>query len=283
MELRKVRQDFRSHLSGLYPDAEVDAMFYVLIQDFLGLPRHILGLEPQVSLSPQEFKKMYEVLDSLKSGQPLQYVTGRATFLDMDLAVGPGVLIPRPETEELVQWIRECHNETGAELRVLDVGTGSGCIAIGLKKMLPEAEVHGLDRSHRALFFAQKNAESQHLNISWHLADMQMPGEIVGPFDLIVSNPPYIPESEAKKMHTNVRDFEPSEALFVPDEDPLLFYKALMGLCGSELKTGGWLYLEIHENFGDEVEDLLCSHGFEDVHLKKDIFGKPRFVRGKMM
>jgi release factor glutamine methyltransferase len=282
MELRNLRQQFRTDLSGIYPDSEVDSIFYILIEDLLGLPRHILGVQPQKSITELEANQLKDSLAELKKGVPLQYIIGKTQFLDLDLEVGPGVLIPRPETAELVLWILEHHNSIGQTMRILDVGTGSGCIPIGLKSKMPNAELHGLDRSVEALNYARKNAEFHKLTIHWHEADMAIPLKIGGFFDLIVSNPPYIPEAEAQSMHTNVRDFEPSEALFVPNEIPLLYYQQLMERCNENLKVGGWLYLEIHEDFGAEVTELLHRNGFTEVLLKRDIFGKPRFVRGRM-
>lgn len=281
MELRDLRQEFRNALSGMYSDSELDAMFYILMEDLLGFPRHILGLEPQKSLTTQEANKLNASFALLKKGIPLQYVLGKSLFLDLDLEVGPGVLIPRPETEELVLWIVDNHKTQSNGMRILDVGTGSGCIPIGLKKNMSNAELHGLDSSIKALDYARKNADIHNIEILWHEADMGKALNFEGAFDLVVSNPPYIPQSEAQHMHANVRDFEPSEALFVPDNNPLIFYRHLVELCKIYLKVGGWLYLEIHERFGTEVSGLLHSNGYTDIFLKKDIFGKPRFVRGR--
>ncbi len=280
MLLREIRQIFRQELSTLYPPEETDHIFYELLDHYLGLPRFVLGLEPDKIVSREAEQPLFEALASLKQNTPLQYVTGRAHFMDMALEVGPGVLIPRPETEELVRWILESH---GAELttgRLLDVGTGSGCIALALAVHLPAAEVHALDLSPAALEYARRNAAAQGVAIHWHQADMRDAGQVGGPFDLLVSNPPYVPVSEAPDMRPNVRDHEPAEALFAPPQDPLAYYRYLLALAANALKPGGWLYVEIHERFGDEVADLLRGAGMGEVQLKKDIFGKPRFVRG---
>ena len=280
MLLRDIRQIFRQELSALYPPEETDHIFYELLDHYLGLPRFVLGLEPDKIVSREAEQPLFEALASLKQNTPLQYVTGRAYFMDMALEVGPGVLIPRPETEELVRWILDSHGADLAAGRLLDVGTGSGCIAIALAVHLPGAEVHGLDLSPAALEYARRNAAAQGVVIHWHQADMRDVGPVGGPFDLLVSNPPYVPVSEAPDMRPNVREHEPAEALFAPQEDPLAYYRYLLGLAADALKPGGWLYVELHERFGEEVADLLRGAGMGEVQLKKDIFGKPRFVRG---
>lgn len=283
MLLREIRQIFRQELSTLYPQEETDQMFYELLDQYLGLPRFVLGLEPDKILSREAEQPLFEALASLKQHTPLQYVTGKAHFMDMSLEVGPGVLIPRPETEELVRWILDSHGAELATGRLLDVGSGSGCIAIALAAYLPGAEVHGLDLSPDALAYARRNAAAQGVEIHWHQADMRHPGPVGGPFDLIVSNPPYVPVSEAAEMRPNVRDHEPAEALFAPEDDPLAYYRSLVDLSAKVLKPGGWLYVEIHERFGPEVAALLEGAGMEEVQLKKDIFGKPRLVRGRRL
>lgn len=281
MKLREVRLNFREGLSLLYPENEIDALFYILVQHHFGFPRHILGIEPEKELTASEAEVLTAALIELKKGVPIQYNLKKTTFLDLSIEVGPGVLIPRPETEELVHWMVASHPPNNSELRILDVGTGSGCIPLGLKSLLKHAEIHGLEKSQTALRYARSNAEVNNLFVDWHEADLFTPGDLGGAFDLIVSNPPYIPESEAEKMHVNVLDFEPSEALFVPDATPLLFYEGVLQLCDTYLKLGGWVYFEIHEDFGDQMVDLLIHHGMQEVVLKRDIFGKPRFVRGQ--
>lgn len=283
MLLREIRQIFRQDLSALYPPEEIDQMFYELMDHYLGLPRFVLGLEPDKILSREAEQPLFEALASLKRHTPLQYVTGRAYFMDMALEVGPGVLIPRPETEELVRWILDSHRADLATGRLLDVGTGSGCIAISLAVHLPGAEVHGLDLSPEALGYARRNANTQEAVVHWHQADMRDTGQVGGPFDLIVSNPPYVPVSEAADMRPNVREHEPAEALFAPQNDPLAYYRNLLDLSANALKPGGWLYVEIHERLGEEVVHLLHRAGMGEVQLKKDIFGKPRFVRGRRL
>lgn len=282
MLLRDIRHIYRQELSGAYPPGEVDEIFYRLLDHYLGLPRFVLGLEPHKIIGREHEQPLFEALASLKQHVPLQYITGKAHFMDLELEVGPGVLIPRPETEDLVRWILKSHQVDLVGGSLLDVGTGSGCIAVALAVRLPATRVHALDRSAEALAYARRNAAAQDVNIQFTLADMQQAGPLGGPFDLIVSNPPYVPESEAGAMRPNVREHEPAGALFAPDTDPLLFYRSLARLAGANLREGGWLYVEIHERFGAEVAALFAGEGMQEVQLKKDIFGKPRFVRARL-
>jgi release factor glutamine methyltransferase len=281
MELRQLRQEFRDGLSPMYPATEIDAIFYLILDFYLELPRHILGIEPGKLISDVDTAKLKSALSQLKKGTPVQYVTGKALFRGLNFSVGPGVLIPRPETEELVDWILENCLEASIELKILDVGSGSGCIPVALARELPKAQIHGLEKSEDALGYAKQNAAENGVSVIWHHLDMLNPGKLPCSFEIIVSNPPYIPNSEYHAMHPNVRDFEPEMALFVPDNDPLKFYKAIVSLSDVSLLKGGWLYLEIHENLYREVEVLLKKSRYQEVQVKSDIFGKPRFVRGR--
>ncbi len=281
MLLREVRDIYRKELSGNYPPEEVDALFYRLLQHYLDLPRFVLGLEPRKMLTRDEEAPLFEALSRLVAGQPVQYITGSARFLDMDLQVGPGVLVPRPETEELVRWVLERHAADLGEGNILDIGTGSGCIALGLAKSLSAARVTALDISGEALEVARENAKHLGLEVRFVQADIRNPeGEWPG-YDLIISNPPYIPRGQEGQLATHVRDHEPREALFAPDSDPLLFYRYIAAFSGEHLREEGWLYVEIHEDFGVPVAALFRESGLVDVLLKKDIFGKDRFVCGR--
>ncbi|MFM1879573.1 MAG: protein-(glutamine-N5) methyltransferase, release factor-specific [Bacteroidota bacterium] len=280
MELRSLRHEFRSRLALLYLPEEIDALFYRLIHHISGLPRHILGIEPLKVISDSEAAALESALVQLQTGVPLQYITGIAYFMDQEFEVGPGVLIPRPETEELVRWIWESFPESEV-LKILDVGTGSGCIPLSLGRLFSNAELHAMDKSSEALAYAKRNSKKHSIQVYWYEQDLFAVHDFNIQFDIMVSNPPYIPEAEASKIHVNVRDFEPVTALFVPDNDPLKFYRQLVQNSTSWIKPGGWLYLEIHENFSDQVLALLKEAGMQQVQLKMDIFGKPRFVRGQ--
>jgi release factor glutamine methyltransferase len=224
-------------------------------------------------------------VEALLKQQPVQYVTGTAWFYGMELMVNPQVLIPRPETEELVEWIvndvRMVRQLADADMRMLDIGTGSGCIPLALKKELPAADVWGIDVSPGALETAKANATQQQLDVRFeqvNVLDEQATATLPF-FDVIVSNPPYIKQSEHTSMQQQVLAYEPALALFVPDEDALLFYRVIAALAKHKLARGGSLYFEINEALGNEVVELLKATGYKDVTLKQDIFGKDRMVK----
>jgi release factor glutamine methyltransferase len=281
MLLRDVRKMFRTELTPLYGQEESDRIFYLLLEHYLGLPRFVLGLDPRKNLSKEEEAPLLKALSRLKAQEPVQYIMQKAFFMDMELDVGPGVLIPRPETEELVRWILEDFPFRERSIRVLDVGTGSGCVAIALAKALPDAEVCGLDLSVQALEIAARNAGKQDVKLSLEQMDLFDASFPADSFDLIVSNPPYIPLSEARTMAPHVRDQEPHEALFVPNDHPLIYYRQLIRLAAQCLTSGGWLYVETHSRYGEEVRSLFESSGYVQIQLKKDIFGRDRYVRGR--
>jgi release factor glutamine methyltransferase len=227
---------------------------------------------------PQDIEWFSHAISQLKKQTPVQHITGETGFFELTLKAGPEAMIPRPETEELVQWILEDH--AGECCRILDVGTGTGCIALALASKLPDAAVVATDISPPALDLARENARRLGLTIEFVLNDIRkedLPGESPMP-DLIVSNPPYIPMAEREYLDANVRDFDPPRALFVPDEDPLLYYRHIAGLGKKVLRPGGMLYLEIHEKSGRQIKDLLQISGFENIILRRDINGKERMV-----
>lgn len=279
--LRAIRQNYREQLRGQYAPGEIDQVFHILLEHFLGLPRITLAMEPGKALSESQAQPLLHALEALKAHRPVQYITGRAPFMGMDLRVSPEVLIPRPETEELVLWILESGEGFPRGGRFIDVGTGSGCIALALKQALPAAEGHAMDISGNALEIARSNALAQGVDLFFHQRDLCLPGGEWPQFDLVVSNPPYVPRSEEDRMMPRVARSEPHGALFVPDDDPLLMYRHLARFGSEHLNTGGWLFLEVHEAFGKGVANLLEREGYTGVVLKKDIFGKDRFVRGQ--
>ncbi|MEI6852816.1 MAG: peptide chain release factor N(5)-glutamine methyltransferase, partial [Bacteroidota bacterium] len=229
-------------------------------------------------LNESELLLVYDAIKELKEGKPLQYITGKAWFCGLELSVNEHVLIPRPETEELVQLIIKEHKETKG-LRILDIGSGSGCIGIALKKELKDAEVWAMDISEEALKVARKNAELHEADICFiykDILDAEGLSELRG-LDIIVSNPPYVMESEKAVMHKNVLDFEPHEALFVPDNNPLKFYKAIFGLAKKNGKPCR-VYVEINESKGEEMIFLAKEFGFSDICIHKDINGKDRII-----
>lgn len=277
MNLIEQRDLFRSSLEQHYPIREIDDLFKRAIMHFFSWSSLKVGLEPYYVLNAVEEKQLNDLLDELVLGRPFQYCLGISHFMGLDLIVGPGVLIPRPETEELIDWVLSENNESAKN--VWDICTGSGCIALALKYAQPDWLIKGFDVSKVALALAQKNARNLGLNVSfeeknvldWHNNSQQC--------DLIVSNPPYILPSEKIKMHTNVLDHEPALALFVPEEDPLLFYRKIMDIAATCLLKDGHMYFEINPLLSDELIALGKAKGFSFANIKKDIFGKDRFVK----
>ena len=229
------------------------------------------------------FSNLQEQIDRLLHFEPIQYIFGHTLWAGLDLKVTPATLIPRPETAELVEQIdRFAQREKaallakGSPVRVLDIGTGSGCIAIALKKHHPEWDVTGIDLSEKAIEVAKENAVRNEADVTFQVADIfDFNGHF---FDLVVSNPPYICESEKATMRRNVLDFEPATALFVPDDDPLLFYRRI-----ASLRLGSFLFFEINEHFPDEIERLLRQNNYTDIQITNDIYGKPRIIEGRMV
>jgi len=218
----------------------------------------------------------------IKAGKPYQYVIGFTWFYDLKIEVNESVLIPRPETEELVHWIIQ-NNSNKQNLDIIDIGTGSGCIALTLKSKIKNALVTGVDISEEAIAVAQKNAELNQLQVHFELFDVlqYLPNKQQAFFDVVVSNPPYIPENEQVQMDQIVTDHEPAIALFTPKDQPLLFYEHICRYARQYLKPGGFLYFEMHENYGTEVEQTMNRFGFEEVTLKKDMQNKLRMIRGR--
>lgn len=265
-------------LSSLYGPQEARSVaFYLLEGSYqLGRMEVMLG-KPLPQFKPEQWQQQ---MARLLAHEPVQYVCGKAWFMGWPFAVAPGVLIPRPETEELVQWVAHEQREK-ARPHLLDIGTGSGCIAIALAKLLPEAQVHALDVSAQALPQARQNAQALQADVEFFEIDVleaQQWGHLPA-YDAIVSNPPYVTEAERNQMRPNVLAYEPHTALFVPDNSPLLFYEAIGRLALAKLRTGGALYFEINEQFGPQMLALLQGQGFVQAELRPDIHGKPRMVR----
>ena len=278
--LRDIRHQFRDALKEKYPPEEISSIFHLLTSHYFGFPRTLLAMEPQKTLQPEEAQLLSGALEKLQANVPVQYITGKAFFMELELQVSPAVLIPRPETEELVHWIVTTHGDTSS-LRILDIGTGSGCIALGLKKYWDEATLFAMDVSLEALQIARRNAAALGLEVWFRHGDIRKPGGDWPAFDILVSNPPYVPSRDRAGMQPHVAESEPHLALFVPDEDPLCFYRDILHFGKHHLRPGGWLYLEVYEAFGEQVCILLGEAGYTDIEVKKDIFGKVRFVRGQ--
>ena len=282
MLLKEIKEIYHRELDELYPREEVDSMFYLMIEHFLGLERFILAIDPEIVITKEEEQYMFEGLSKLKKEQPIQYVLGETTFMDLKFMVNESVLIPRPETEELVNWVLEDIENINDVSEIIDIGTGSGCIAISLAKLKPNLKVSAIDISGSALEIAKKNALLNEVDVQFNLVDILKTGSLSKKYDIIISNPPYVREMERDKMRNNVLLNEPYSALFVPDGNPLLFYRAIAKLAKKNLKENGMLYLEINQYLGEEVKTLLKNFNYSDVELRKDIFGKDRMIKAKL-
>ena len=275
MILKEAIEQLRNGLAGVAEPQEVQAMIRVICEDVFNYDQVDVALRQESELPDFAPERIADIIARLRRHEPLQYVVGHARFHGHQFKVTPAVLIPRPETEQLVDLIID--ENQGSDLRVLDMGTGSGCIAISLARELKFAQVDALDVSRDALEVARQNAADLKVKVRFFESDMLSP-QPAARYDIIVSNPPYVCWSEREAMDRNVKDYEPGQALFVPDNDPLLFYKAIAPYAAQSLERGGKLYLEINQRFGNEVKRLLQDNGFDEVRIIEDSFGKVRFA-----
>lgn len=274
--MNKIVAYIRSRLQPYYTAEEVSALSRIVCCDLLGQAPTDYYLGKDIVLSPKKEQELEDILQRLSRFEPLQYIEGRTLFLGRELWVAPGVLIPRPETEELVELMLK---EIPADARILDVGTGSGCIAISLAKELPDALVTAWDVSPEALSVARVNARKLQANVRFVECDvLACQVDEVGLYDVIVSNPPYVTEAEKADMEPNVLQWEPSLALFVPDDDPLRFYRRIAVLGRDMLADGGRLYFEINRAYGREMVEMLRTMGYVGVRVEKDLSQNDRFV-----
>ncbi len=287
MRLKTILDDFHSALDDNYGKDEVNSFFDLLIDYYLGIKRIQLVLNPEYTIALEQEHLFSNALLELKKNKPIQYIIGETEFYGLPFKVNEHTLIPRPETEELVSFILEDVTSSAVEksTKILDIGTGSGCIAISIAKNIPESSVCALDVSEQALKIAKQNAELNGVEVECIHDDILNPGhaELVSAshkFDVIVSNPPYVRNLEKVEIKPNVLDNEPHLALFVDDENPLLFYKAICEFAQNNLKEEGTLYFEINEYLGEEMIKLLEEFGFKSIELKKDLFGKDRMIKG---
>ena len=278
--LQKTKRHFTEVLAETFPQREADQLMRILIEDLFNIDLKRQLMEPNLRIDEWQYHLLEEAVKRLLSGEPVQYVTGMARFGDLILKVSPAVLIPRPETAELVLKIG-----TGlpAEkpFRIWDIGTGSGCIAIALAKQFPNAEVITFDVSEEALKIAKENAESNDVKVTFVQDDvLNSTSEFFNqPVDLVVSNPPYVCDSERAAMEANVLDWEPENALFVPDDDPLLFYRQILRLAKNQLPPDGQVWFEINERMGEAIVRACHEMVFSEVEILEDFAGKPRFCR----
>ena len=278
-------KELNTRLRGLYEKRERKNLFYLLAKYILGFNASELLLYKIENkfIEPNLYRELKQALRSLEKGVPIQYIFSKASFFDFDLYVDKRVFIPRSETQELVEWVIEDHKQQSS-LKVIDIGTGSGAIAIALSYYLKTPRVYAIDCCLEALEVAKKNASSYLLDISFHHVDILKDTlEEVGDFfDIIISNPPYIKENEKRIMHTNVIDYEPHLALFVLNDDPLIFYRIILKWAKKRLSPKGTLYFEINQYLYKEVLALHKEMGYSQVELKKDIHGCPRMTKARL-
>lgn len=279
MKLKEAIEQLKNGLAGVAEPQEVQAMIRVICEDVFHYDQVDVALRQESELPDFAPQRIADIIARLRRNEPLQYIVGHALFHGHQFKVTPAVLIPRPETEQLVDLIID--ENPASDLRVLDMGTGSGCIAVSLARALKFAQVDALDVSRDALEVARENAVALKTKVRFFESDMLSP-QPPGRYDIIVSNPPYICWGEREVMESNVKDYEPGQALFVPDNDPLLFYKAIAPYAAQSLERGGHLYLEINQRFGNEVKRLLEDKGFDEVRILEDSFGKTRFATAKL-
>jgi len=275
ISLQALFQDYSQKLQELYPKQEAESLVFWLFESYLGKKR--MDILKNESLD-MEHSGLTLALENLLEGMPIQYILGKAPFYGREFVVSPAVLIPRNETEELVHLILKENPKQG--LRILDIGTGSGCIPITLDLEMSDPKVYAIDISGEALAISKQNADLLHSKVEFRLLDILQEELPYGNLDIIVSNPPYVRHSEKDLMHTNVMAHEPHLALFVYDEDPLLFYRVISQKAKKALKPGGKLYFEINEAFGKETKLLMENLGFEEVKILEDLNGKERMVSG---
>ncbi|MBT4478474.1 MAG: peptide chain release factor N(5)-glutamine methyltransferase [Flavobacteriales bacterium] len=266
---------FLNELSDLYPENELKSIMYISINSHLGLTKSGTILQSERILEDEEISVFIYVVNRLQNMEPIQYILSETKFFGLSFHTKKGILIPRPETEELVDWIIK--DNKNSEKRYLDIGTGSGCIIISLAKNL-KGIFDAIDVSEKSIRIADKNSIKNKVNINMKQTDI-LCSELEGGWDVIVSNPPYVLNSEKELMNKNILNWEPNLALFVEDDNPLLFYKEIAKKSSNVLRKNGLLYFEINENFGKEIINLLEVIGFVNIELKKDINGKDRMVK----
>lgn len=280
MLIRQYRTQFIQELSSVFDEKEIESFFYITLDAFHQMKRVDLVLNPDFELDAVQLLQWETVLAQLKEHKPIQYILGETEFFGLPFYVNENTLIPRPETEELVDWILSNHRvkESGKTLRIIDIGTGSGCIAISLAKNLPNAQVYAVDVSEKALATAKKNAERNNVNVVfWHKNILET-ADFMEDFDIIVSNPPYVRNLEKEEINKNVLEYEPHLALFVEDTDALLFYRKITDLAVKNLFENGQLYFEINQYLGKEMVALLEKYNFKNIQMKKDLYGNDRMT-----
>lgn len=291
MTIKQYRAHFNKSIKHLYPTSEIDSFFFLILEEYIGFKRIDIVLKSDFYIDQESLNLMQIATKQLEQEIPIQYIIGKTEFFGLPFNINKEVLIPRPETEELVEQVikevsliktyntasNEATNEK--QITILDIGTGSGCIAISLKKQLPGSKISAIDVSDKALRVAKKNAALNKVNINFIHLDILKTNNLDKLYDVIVSNPPYVRELEKKEMKNNVLNNEPHLALFVDNKNPLLFYNKIAELAKKFLTKNGQLHLEINQYLGKETIKLLAEKGFKNIQLKKDIFGNDRIIK----
>lgn len=278
IEVNRIAKHIKENLGSYYPAGEVAAFTRVIATEILGIPQMTFFLKENVELTHEQEATLEDAIKRLQKYEPIQYIQGYSDFGGLRFKVTPATLIPRPETSELVEWVAS--EATGNE-RILDIGTGSGCIAVSLANKMPQSEVTAWDISNEALAVATENSRSNGTEVLFEQVDILSNRPEEKQFDIIVSNPPYIKENEKSAMHSNVLDWEPHTALFVPDSDPLLFYRTIAKKGLTLLKPGGTLYFEINRAHGAETADMLADYGYNNIELRKDFADNDRMIKAE--
>ena len=280
MLLKQYKTHFFDSLKNIQDEQEIESFFFILTEYLHNLKRVDLALNPNFELSDAEVEKWNIILADLQQEKPIQYITGEAWFYGLQFEVNENTLIPRPETEELVEWILNSPNiHHPSPINILDIGTGTGCIPISLKANLPQANVSAIDVSEKALEVAKRNAASNKVEINFIQTNILEAEDLNQNFDIIISNPPYVRNLEKQEIKKNVLEYEPHLALFVEDTDALLFYRKIAQLALKNLSPNGLLFFEINQYLGKETVELLENLGFKNIELKKDIYGNDRMVK----
>ena len=280
MLIKEYKNQFIEQLSSIYDVGEVESFFYIILENKHQLKRIDLALNIDLKFSEIEIETWNEIVEKLKQQIPVQYILGTTSFYDLEFQVNNDVLIPRPETEELVSWILSNNpiTESTNKPKILDIGTGSGCIAISLAKNIPNAAVYAIDVSENALATAKKNASTNKVKVIFIQENILKTENFQEKLDIIVSNPPYVRNLEKQEINKNVLDYEPHLALFVDDHDALIFYRKIAHLAQKNLSENGQLYFEINQYLGNEMVELLQKMHFKNIEIRKDIYGNNRMI-----
>ncbi|MEA3317103.1 MAG: peptide chain release factor N(5)-glutamine methyltransferase [Bacteroidota bacterium] len=279
IDIKNIIINIKKQLKDKYPSEEINSFVNIIFEHLLHFSNIDIHLSLEKKLDKDIQNKIFKIVDELKKEKPIQYILSNAYFYDLKFKVSPGVLIPRQETEELVDWIIKDNNLSAP--KILDIGTGTGCIAIALNKNISSSEVFGIDVSDAALKIANFNNKQNNTKVEFFKYDiLKQSTTINSKYDIIVSNPPYVTPADREKMLPNVSDHEPPLALFVDEDDPLLFYREIIDFSTDHLLDGGSLYFECNEGSAREVTEMLKRNGFKNIELRKDMQGKERMVLG---